>query len=58
MGETAVVLGPDETFGAGTRRTAHRVHKPLVDIAFPIGHVHPQGSRTSLLDLTGQRIPF
>jgi hypothetical protein len=37
---------------------AHRVHKPFLDIAFSIGHIHHQGSRTGLFDLTGALISF
>jgi hypothetical protein len=57
-GKTAIALGPDEKVGSCPRRTAHRVHKPLVDIVFPIGHIHHQRGWTGLLDLTGKRLPF
>ena len=51
-------MGPDETCSPRSRWTPPRVSKPLVAIACPSGHVHPQRGRTRRLDLPRQPLPF
>jgi hypothetical protein len=58
FGEAAMTLGPEKTFSPCIRRAAHLVPTPRVELPVPIGHVPHQGSRTGLLDLARQRIPF
>jgi hypothetical protein len=56
--EPPIAFGADEKLGSFLCRAVHRVEKPLLDIAFAIGHTDYHRLRTGLLHFTRQGIAF